>query len=81
MPHVGAKIVMKCDIRKFFGHITFAMVRAKVFPISRYSEANSILLSILCVYEDSTPQGGLCRAQHKPPYDEIDVMPRYVQYS
>ena len=37
-------------------------------------------------YEDSivgTPQGGLCRdrAQHKPPYDEIDVMPRYIQYS
>ena len=35
-------------------------------------------------YEDSvvgTPQGGLCRARHKPPYDEIDVMPRYVQYS
>lgn len=28
-----------------------------------------------------TPQGGLCRARHKPPYDEIDVMPRYVQYS
>ena len=28
-----------------------------------------------------TPQGGLCRARHKFPYDEIDVMPRYVQYS
>ena len=28
-----------------------------------------------------TPQGSLCRARHKPPYDEIDVMPRYVQYS
>ena len=25
------------------------------------------------------PQGGLCRARHKPPYDEIDVMPRYSQ--
>ena len=30
---------------------------------------------------DGTPQGNLCRARHKPPYDEIDVMPRYVQYS
>ena len=28
-----------------------------------------------------TPQGNLCRARHNPPYDEIDVMPRYVQYS
>lgn len=27
------------------------------------------------------PQGGLCRARHNEPYDEIDVMPRYVQYS
>ena len=28
-----------------------------------------------------TLKGGLCRARHNPPYDEIDVMPRYVQYS
>ena len=35
------------------------------------------------VYEtaDGTMQGGLCRARHNPPYDEIDVMPRYVQNS
>ena len=26
-----------------------------------------------------TQQGGLCRARHNPPYDEIDVMPRYSQ--
>jgi len=31
--------------------------------------------------DKGTPQGGLCRARHNPPYDEIDVMPRYVQYS
>ena len=31
--------------------------------------------------EEGSPQGNLCRARHKPPYDEIDVMPRYVQYS
>lgn len=24
-----------------------------------------------------TPQGGLCRERHNPPYDEIDIMPRY----
>lgn len=57
LPHVGAKVVMKCDISKFFDHITFAMVRKKVFPNSRYSEANSILLSVLCVYTDTVPQG------------------------
>lgn len=30
---------------------------------------------------EGSPQGNLCRARHNPPYDEIDVMPRYVQYS
>lgn len=35
-------------------------------------------------YEDfmmGTPKGRLCRARHNPPYDEINVMPRYIQYS
>ena len=31
--------------------------------------------------DQGTPQGGLCRARHNPPYDEIDVMPRYIRYS
>lgn len=56
-PHVGMPVVMKCDIRKFFDHITFPMLRDKVFPESRFSRSNSILLSALCVYEDSIPQG------------------------
>lgn len=56
-PHVGHEIVMKCDIRKFFDHITFPMLREKVFPVRKYSESNSILLSILCVYRHATPQG------------------------
>lgn len=57
LPHVGAKMIMKCDINKFFDHITFAMVRKKVFPVGKYSDANSILLSVLCVYTDTVPQG------------------------
>jgi len=31
-------------------------------------------------YEETTvgtPQGGLCRARHNPPYVEIDIMPSY----
>ncbi len=56
-PHVGKEMVMKCDIRKFFDHITYPMIREKVFPTSKYSESNSILLSILCVYSHATPQG------------------------
>ena len=57
LPHVGKETVMKCDIRKYFDHITFPMLRAKVFPESKYSKSNSVLLSALCIYEDSTPQG------------------------
>lgn len=30
---------------------------------------------------EGSPQGSLCRARHNEPYDEIDVMPKYVQYS
>ena len=56
-PHIGAPMIMKCDISKFFDHITFAMVRKKVFPEAKYSAANSILLSALCVYTDTVPQG------------------------
>lgn len=56
-PHAGHHKVMKCDIRKFFDHITYPMVRAKVFPAGKYSESNSILLSVLCIYNQSTPQG------------------------
>ena len=56
-PHVGNEMVMKCDIRKFFDHITFPMLRKKVFTEEQFSKSNSILLSALCVYSDSVPQG------------------------
>ena len=56
-PHVGKDMVMKCDIRKYFDHITFQMLRNRVFPSSVYSESNSILLSVLCTYRGSIPQG------------------------
>lgn len=56
-PHIGKETVMKCDIKKFFDHITFPMLRAKVFSETKYSKSNSILLSALCIYQDSIPQG------------------------
>lgn len=56
-PHVGHNMVLKLDIRKFFDYITYAMVKNKVFVKEKYSEANRILLSVLCVYRDTIPQG------------------------
>ncbi len=55
--HAGKHMIMKCDIRRFFDHITFNMLRDKVFSTDRYSENNSILLSILCTYNGTVPQG------------------------
>lgn len=57
MPHVGREIVVKMDIRKFFDHITYPMVKERVFAADKYSESLRILLSILCVYRHAVPQG------------------------
>ncbi|MBQ2258039.1 MAG: RNA-directed DNA polymerase [Lachnospiraceae bacterium] len=56
-PHVGHPVILKMDIRKFFDHITYPMVKEKVFPEKKYAESNRILLSILCVYDHTIPQG------------------------
>ena len=49
--------------------------------IHKYLNAGVIAKGMFERTEVGMPQGSLCRARHKPPYDEIDVMPRYVQYS
>lgn len=56
-PHVGKPVLLKLDIRRFFDHIIYPMVKEKAFPAERYSEANRILLSMLCIYKDALPQG------------------------
>ena len=56
-PHVGSEILLKMDIRHFFDHIYYPVVKEKVFTADRYSESNRILLSLLCVHRDALPQG------------------------
>lgn len=56
-PHVGAKTVLKLDIRHFFDHIIYPVVKDKVFPANKYSEANRVLLTLLCTYRECIPQG------------------------
>lgn len=56
-PHRNNKTILKLDIRHFFDHIIYSMVKEKVFYKEKYSEANRILLSILCLYNESLPQG------------------------
>ena len=56
-PHLGKEDILKLDIRKFFDHVTYPLIKEKVFTADRFSEANRILLSVLCIYNESLPQG------------------------
>lgn len=56
-PHVGKSKVMKLDIRGFFDHCIYPVVKERAFPAEKYSEPNRILLTLLCVYKDALPQG------------------------
>lgn len=56
-PHIGNPVILKLDIRKFFDHISYSMVKEKVFKKEKYLEEIRILLSVLCVYEHTVPQG------------------------
>ena len=56
-PHVGAPVVLKLDIHKFFDSIIYPQVKENVFPKTIYSEPLRVLLTILCTYRDSLPQG------------------------
>lgn len=56
-PHVGKPVLLKLDIRHFFDHLYYPIVKDKAFPAERYSEQNRILLTLLCVYKDALPQG------------------------
>lgn len=87
----GYEWVVDIDIEQFFDKVN----HDKLIQILREQVNDSTTLNLIRKYlkagvmenglEKATitgvPQGGLCRARHKPPYDEIDVMPRYVQYS
>lgn len=57
MPHVGKKKVLKLDIEGFFDNILYSQVKDIVFNKEKYSEPVRILLTILCYYKESLPQG------------------------
>ena len=56
-PHVGKKKILKLDIEGFFHHILYSRVKDTVFYEEKYSESIRILLTMLCYYNDSLPQG------------------------
>ena len=56
-PHVGKEKILKLDIEGFFDHILYSQVKDTVFYQEKFSEPNRILLTMLCYYKDSLPQG------------------------
>lgn len=56
-PHTNKPVVLKLDVRHFFDRLIYPLVKEHAFPAKRYSEQNRVLLSLLCVYRDTLPQG------------------------
>ncbi len=56
-PHIGKPVLLKMDIRHFYDSLIYPLVKEKAFPKERYSEQNRVLLSLLCIYNDTLPQG------------------------
>ena len=85
--------VVDLDIKGFFDNINHTKLIRKIWALGIRDKKLLCIIkemlkaSVILPNGDKTfpikgtPQGGLCRARHKFPYDEIDVMPRYVQYS
>lgn len=55
--HLKQEMILKLDIRKYFDHVTYPLIREKVFTPDIFSESNRILLSLLCSYDEVLPQG------------------------
>ena len=81
----GYLYVVDIDLEKFFDNVPQDKLMTLVGKIVQDPDTESLIAKYLKAgvmvkgrYEETTkgtPQGGLCRAQHNPPYDEIDVMP------
>lgn len=55
--HTGRNVVLKLDIKDFFGSITFSMVHQRAFNSRYFPVPVGTLLTSLCCYKDSLPQG------------------------
>ncbi len=56
-PHVNKKKLLKLDIEGFFDNIIYSRVKDIVFYEGKFSEPIRILLTMLCYYKESLPQG------------------------
>lgn len=57
IPHTNKNIMLKLDIKNFFDNITFDKVYNAVFNECLFPKKMGVLLTNLCVYNNSLPQG------------------------
>ena len=55
--HTGKNVVLKLDIKDFFGTITFSMVQQRAFNSRYFPVPVGTLLTSLCCLRDTLPQG------------------------
>ena len=85
--------VIEFDIKGFFDNVNHSKLIRQIWSLGIHDKTlifiiKRILTAPIKMPDNTTvlpnkgtPQGNLCRARHNPPYDEIDVMPRYIRYS
>ena len=56
-PHIGKRKLLKLDIEGFFDHVLYSRVKDTVFCEQKFSEPIRVLLTMLCYYKESLPQG------------------------
>jgi retron-type reverse transcriptase len=57
LPHIGKEKLLKLDIEGFFDHILYSQVKNIVFFEEKFAPSVRTLLTMLCYYKDSLPQG------------------------
>lgn len=56
-PHVGKDVILKLDIKDFFGSVSFTAAAANAFPSRYFPPAVQMLLTSLCFCNEELPQG------------------------
>ena len=71
--------ILEGDIKGCFDHISHNWLLENIpmdkEMLGKWLKCGFVETKKLFPTEEGTPQGGLCRARHKPPYDEINIMP------
>ena len=87
----GYTYAVALDLSKYFDTINHEILlnilrrnikdERVVQMIKRYLKSGVMENGVVTETEEGSPQGGLCRARHNPPYAVLDIMPRQICFS